>query len=57
LAEIVELGRGEFDGNWLAVSAVSYELAIISESGFQIQIGEDRQRRSPGASRVRVPAR
>ena len=32
LAEIVELGQGEFDRNWLAVSAASYELAVIGEA-------------------------
>ena len=32
LAEIVELGREEFDRNWLAVSAASYELAVIGEA-------------------------
>ena len=32
LAEIVELGRGEFDSDWLAVSAASYELAVIGEA-------------------------
>lgn len=32
LAEIVELGREEFGGNWLAVSAASYELAVIGEA-------------------------
>ncbi|WP_420622445.1 DUF86 domain-containing protein [Candidatus Poriferisodalis sp.] len=32
LAEIVKLGREEFDRNWLAVSAASYELAVIGEA-------------------------
>ena len=32
LAEIVELGRGEFDHNWLAVSAASFELSVIGEA-------------------------
>ena len=32
LAEIVELGRAEFDRNWLAVSAASYELAVVGEA-------------------------
>ena len=32
LAEIVRLGRGEFDRNWLVVSAASYELAVIGEA-------------------------
>lgn len=28
LAEIVELGRGEFDGSWLTVSAASSPLSV-----------------------------
>ena len=32
LAEIVELGRAEYDGNWLIGSAASYELAVIGEA-------------------------
>lgn len=32
LAEIVESGRAEFEGNWLAVSAASYELAVVGEA-------------------------
>ncbi|MCY4516605.1 MAG: DUF86 domain-containing protein [Acidimicrobiaceae bacterium] len=32
LAEIVELGREKFDGSWLAVSAASYELAVVGEA-------------------------
>jgi len=32
LAEIVELGRAEFDRNWLVLSAASYELSIVGEA-------------------------
>ncbi|WP_419947280.1 DUF86 domain-containing protein [Candidatus Poriferisodalis sp.] len=32
LTEIVELGRAEFDRNWLVVSAASYELSIVGEA-------------------------
>ena len=32
LAEIVEQGRAEFDRNWIAVSAASYELAVVGEA-------------------------
>ena len=32
LAEIVELGRAEYDSKWLVRSAASYELAVIGEA-------------------------
>ena len=32
LAEIVGLGRAEFDRNWLVMSAASYELSIVGEA-------------------------
>lgn len=32
LAEIVALGRAEFDRSWLVVSAASYELSVVGEA-------------------------
>lgn len=32
LAEIVALGRVEFERNWLVVSAASYELSVVGEA-------------------------